>query len=593
MVRHRDQRGPGAAQRPRPSQRLAAQVRLRLSGPRRRPPTCTSQRSGCSRQVRSRKRPRSSAWSRDRPSRWPSADRSAPGGCVPCSGWSSCCGSPSRTSESRAGRDGQRRWRARSGRPRRRTARRPTRPCPRAPRARPCRPRRRRRRRKRVARPPRSSSADCDRRMRRTPSSLPGFCTIRTFTLASRPPRRLRRASCRSPCGCSAVTPTFFPAGRGPGSSRPGVGLARAGRALDGEGRSVERHRQAPRGLDPASLRAGAAAHRPPARLAAGGAAAGPRPPDRRRHRSMPCSATHSPRRSSAVLAARRSGSRRTERARSDGGRVLLGRAAGRWCVQPRRCSTTAGVPRRIGIAPGVGVHDRRPDLQVVLLGREAVAVDAGLVSPRRRRRTRDRPAARCFDRAPRRSGRPQVEEQPPDALVLAPMPDEELGEQPARVLLGGPPFLGHASRSGGRPRPATTICRSSGRGSAPDREVRAWDHSADLRSASSTRRPPASRAAAGWRRVVAVVALDPCQVVRARPFALAELEPRLERDDARAGVAQVDLAREAVERLEALDASSSRPTHGCPAARRGRGRRARRRAAGGRPRPRASRAGP
>ena len=31
------------------------------------------------------------------PSTWASADRSAPGGWVPCSGWSSCCGSPSRT----------------------------------------------------------------------------------------------------------------------------------------------------------------------------------------------------------------------------------------------------------------------------------------------------------------------------------------------------------------------------------------------------------------------------------------------------------------------------------------------------------------
>ena len=32
-----------------------------------------------------------------RPSTWASADRSAPGGCVPFSGWSSCCGSPSST----------------------------------------------------------------------------------------------------------------------------------------------------------------------------------------------------------------------------------------------------------------------------------------------------------------------------------------------------------------------------------------------------------------------------------------------------------------------------------------------------------------
>ena len=50
--------------------------------------------------------------------------RSAPGGCAPWSGWSSCCGSPSSTIDVRGRAKRRRRWRATSGRPRPRTARR-------------------------------------------------------------------------------------------------------------------------------------------------------------------------------------------------------------------------------------------------------------------------------------------------------------------------------------------------------------------------------------------------------------------------------------------------------------------------------------
>ena len=47
---------------------------------------------------------------------------------------------------------------------------------------------------------------------------------------------------------------------------------------------------------------------------------------------------------------------------------------------------------------------------------------------------------------------------------------------------------------------------------------------------------------------------LDPLQDVAPRSLALAELQPCLEGDDARARVAEVDLALEAVERLHLLD---------------------------------------
>ena len=53
---------------------------------------------------------------------------------------------------------------------------------------------------------------------------------------------------------------------------------------------------------------------------------------------------------------------------------------------------------------------------------------------------------------------------------------------------------------------------------------------------------------------VVAVVALDALEVRRVGSFALAELQPLLERHDARTGIAQVDLAGEAVELLHPLD---------------------------------------
>src|SRR4029078_3301660 len=53
---------------------------------------------------------------------------------------------------------------------------------------------------------------------------------------------------------------------------------------------------------------------------------------------------------------------------------------------------------------------------------------------------------------------------------------------------------------------------------------------------------------------VVEVVSLDALKMRRFGPFTLAQLQPLLKCHDARAGVAQVDLAGEAVELLHPLD---------------------------------------
>ena len=94
---------------------------------------------GACRQVCARKRPRSGGIV------WRAAEQvlqrrcSAPGGWLPLTGWSSCCGSPSST-RFRAAPATRARWRATSGPPRRRTACRPCRRSPRAPTSRRCRP---------------------------------------------------------------------------------------------------------------------------------------------------------------------------------------------------------------------------------------------------------------------------------------------------------------------------------------------------------------------------------------------------------------------------------------------------------------------
>ena len=129
-----------------------------------------------------------------------------PAGGVPCSGWSSCCGSPSRTRLSRRPATSRRRSRARSGRPRRRTGRRPRRPSSRdaqsqdVPAARFARPSSSRAATSLgVLAPgsPRSSSRTCVLRRR---------CWIGAdvdAAPASAAARGPRGAGCRSPCGSS------------------------------------------------------------------------------------------------------------------------------------------------------------------------------------------------------------------------------------------------------------------------------------------------------------------------------------------------------------------------------------------------------
>src|SRR5207249_8747166 len=53
---------------------------------------------------------------------------------------------------------------------------------------------------------------------------------------------------------------------------------------------------------------------------------------------------------------------------------------------------------------------------------------------------------------------------------------------------------------------------------------------------------------------VVVVVALDPVEVIGRRSVALTQLQPLLEGDDARSGIAKIHLTLEAVERLHLLD---------------------------------------
>ena len=89
-----------------------------------------------------------------------------------------------------------------------------------------------------------------------------------------------------------------------------------------------------------------------------------------------------------------------------------------------------------------------------------------------------------------------------------------------------------------------SSAARSAGRGTSPAGQRRQLD---------AQRLEPVAQAQVR-DAVVAVVALDPLEDVVLGPLPLAELEPLLEGDDARSGVAQVDLALEPVERLHLLD---------------------------------------
>ena len=202
--------------------------------------------------------------------------------------------------------------------------------------------------------------------------------------------------------------------------------------------------------------------------------------------------------------------------------------------------------------------------LGAVVLGREAEALEAGAVPARLAEIGVE------LDHADRLAlvdevgvgHAAQLVVAPPERLVLAPVPAEQLGQQPGRPLLVG-------RRRGGEV-DALEIARQRGHhlgdlGGAPlglgrlgglGLQGRARDlHAEPLPEVE----PPGLEPVAEEPRahdVVAVVALDAAEDLVADE-ALgggAAAEPGLELDDAAPGILQGDLAGEAVEGLEALD---------------------------------------
>ena len=217
----------------------------------------------------------------------------------------------------------------------------------------------------------------------------------------------------------------------------------------------------------------------------------------------------------------------------------------------------------RLGAVIGhrLGVHHVSADLQAMVLQREAVLLEPrpGLV---------DDPELLDELHAPdwlalvdqlfvTQFG--ELVEAPPERLVLAPVPVEQLGEEPGRVLLWLPlrRLFGHARGQGRnelsdpllpiRQRPSYRRLGLHGRTRQSLAEL-------PLQVAATVLQPVAQLEVA--HDVVAVVAGDGAQDVLADLAVLrrATLEPRLERDDARPGAAQLDLSLEPVQGLEALD---------------------------------------
>ena len=137
--------------------------------------------------------------------------------------------------------------------------------------------------------------------------------------------------------------------------------------------------------------------------------------------------------------------------------------------------------------------------------------------------------------------------ELPPGRLVLAAVPAEQLSQQPAGVLLDRP--FGTLARDVAGEPVCERLDTGLGLGQLLRRLAVARCRSRDLEpgchcEARRGRLQPVAQAGVA-DDVVLVVALDPLEVVGSRPLALAELEPLFERDDARPGVAQVDVAFE------------------------------------------------
>ncbi len=200
----------------------------------------------------------------------------------------------------------------------------------------------------------------------------------------------------------------------------------------------------------------------------------------------------------------------------------------------------------------------------VVLLLREAVAIDERpLVLPRLALERQPTHGVGLADQL--LVGQPhEVEVPPPGRLVLAPVPLQQLGEQPARLLLRRPEggvgeLLGRHARDDvlfDRPDAGQVVGQLLaglvGLGRGARQAVR---EETLLRGQLGPAGLEPVAEAQGGHAVVAVVALDVGEDLRsARRLVGAQLEPRLELHDRRAGVAQVPLAPEAVQRLELLD---------------------------------------
>src|SRR5438445_861184 len=148
------------------------------------------------------------------------------------------------------------------------------------------------------------------------------------------------------------------------------------------------------------------------------------------------------------------------------------------------------------------------------------------------------------------------AEERPPHRLVLAPMPAEELSEQPSTVPLGRPvdPVVRHVRCQAVDELLDARLRLGQLRRQLPLTWRRARDGEAGQHGELEPKALEPILKALIAADIVAVVPLDPDEMVRRGPIALAELEPFLERDDARTRVAQVDLAFEPVEPLHLLD---------------------------------------
>ena len=347
-----------------------------------------------------------------------------------------------------------------------------------------------------------------------------------------------------------AVIPIRFPAAtRSSDHPRAGVGLAGPRRALDGERRAsstVARRRAAVRPSSP-SRRSGAMSACPVrgGRLIRRSRAARCGP-----SASRPWSAHPLTEPQECIFAERRS---RTRRRDDRGGVQRLAPACFRSIVQLMSSMATTS-PAALA---GRRVLDAAADLDVVLLAREAGSGTPSTASRSRRSASNARPAERLvgLDRAPHRSSRSSGGSRATRRSCSR--ADARTGAGPAASALAPRASGRHraASPASRSARSATTACRafSSGLGVGSPSVLRGttWPVCAGELVAALLEPVPQPR---GAHHVVAVVALDPFEVIRARPLALAQLEPLLEGDDARGRVAEVDVPHEPVERLELLD---------------------------------------